>query len=188
MEQGHEAELARLGVPEPARLPLAAYLDLVARWSSRLNLTGADSDRARVETLVRDAVHASRWVEGPDLLDVGSGAGTPGLVLALLRPELRVTLLEPRQKRWAFLREACRAVERPDVGVEARRHDEWSGPAAQTVTLRALRLPLRELAHCCAPGGRLLVIGRAPAAEAPFVAEEGPEPPLHAFRRAGCST
>jgi 16S rRNA (guanine527-N7)-methyltransferase len=188
MGEGHLAELTRLGIPERLRPGLVAYLDLVARWSGRLNLTGAASDRERVETLVRDGWRASPWVEGPELLDVGSGAGTPGLILALLRPELRVTLLEPRQKRWAFLREACRSVGREDVRVEAKRHDEWAGPPAGSVTLRALRLPLTELAHCCSPGGQLLVIGRAPVAVPPFVAEAGPEPPLHLFRHAGCST
>jgi 16S rRNA (guanine527-N7)-methyltransferase len=181
---GHLEELKRLGVPGPALAPLTAYLDLVARWSRGLNLTAAASDRDRVETLVRDGLRADPWVEGPDLVDIGSGAGSPGLVLALLRPELRVTLLEPRQKRWVFLREACRVVGREDVCVELRRHDDWGGPAARSVTLRALRLPLGQLAHCCAPGGRLIVIGRAPSAEPPFRGDEGPGPPIHVFRRA----
>lgn len=179
----HRAELERLGVPERALAALVSYLDLVARWSPRVNLTAATSDQERAQRLVREALRASPWIEGPDLLDVGSGAGSPGLVLALLHPELSVTLLEPRQKRWAFLREACRAVGREDVRVEARRHDAWTGPAASSVTLRALRLPLGELAGCCAPGGRLIVIGRAPEVEAPFAAEPGPEPPVHLFRR-----
>lgn len=179
----HREALASLGVPSGVQAPLAQYLDLVARWSPRLNLTAARSASQRVETLVRDAWRCSRWVEGPDLLDVGSGAGSPGLVLALLRPELRVTLLEPRHKRWAFLREACRALDRPDVRVEARRHTEWTGPRAQTVTIRALRLPLRQLAALSAPGGLLVAIGRAPEVEPPFRDEAGvPGGAIHLYR------
>jgi 16S rRNA (guanine527-N7)-methyltransferase len=180
----HHPELERLGVPPARRRALEVWLDLVARWSRRLNLTAASDPRGRAETLVRDALSASAWIEGPDLLDVGSGAGTPGLAIALLRPELAVTLLEPRQKRWAFLREACRELERGDVRVEACRHDEWRGPAARTVSLRALRLPLGELADCCAPGGRLVVIGRAPEPAPPFHREaDGPGAPVHLYRR-----
>lgn len=183
MTTGHGEALAALGVSDEARAPLARYLDLVERWSRRVNLTAARTATARADTLVRDAWSCADWVEGPDLVDIGSGAGTPGLVLALLRPELRVTLLEPRQKRWAFLREACRALGRPDIRVEAWRHTDWSGPGAQTVTIRALRLPLGELAALSAPGGLLVAIGRAPAATGPFRGEAGgPGGAIHLYR------
>jgi len=172
-------------VPEAPRTALERYLELVGRWSRSQNLTAARSPSQRVETLVRDAWRCHTWVEGPDLVDVGSGAGSPGLVLALLRPELRVTLLEPRQKRWAFLREACRVLDRGDVRVEPWRHSDWKGPGAQTVTLRALRLPLDELSGLSTPGGRLVVIGRPLAAAPPFQAEaEGPGGAVHLYRRA----
>jgi 16S rRNA G527 N7-methylase RsmG len=119
------------------------------------------------------------------LIDVGSGNGTPGLVLALLRDDLQVTLLEPRLRRWAFLREAARAAER-GVTVLRARHDAYAGPPAATVTLRGLALPLRSLVPLVAPGGMLIVIGRAPAAEPPFVAtQEGGRlaGDVHLFRR-----
>jgi 16S rRNA (guanine527-N7)-methyltransferase len=117
---------------------------------------------------------------------VGSGNGSPGLVLALLRPELQVTLLEPRARRWAFLKEAARAAGRPDIEVLRLRHDAYPGPPAQTLSLRGLALPLRELGGLVAEGGRVLVLGRAPQTEAPFVAESLARPPVHSFRR--CST
>lgn len=79
-----------------------------------------------------------------------------------MRPELATTLLEPRQRRWAFLREAARAMDRPDVEVLRARHDQYAGPPASNVVLRALALPLAELALLVAPGGQLLVLGRPP--------------------------
>lgn len=101
-----------------------------------------------------------------DVLDVGSGNGSPGLVLGLLEPARGVTLLEPRARRWAFLREAARAAGRPDVDVLRLRHDQYDGPPAANVTMRALRLPLGELAPLVAARGRVLVLG-PPVAAAP---------------------
>ena len=95
-------------------------------------------------------------------------------MLAVLRPDLPAVLLEPRQRRWAFLREAARAVGRPDVDVRADRHDGYDGPPAQTVSLRALALPLAELAPLVAPGGRVLVWGAPPPDDASSLAEPTP--------------
>ena len=93
-----------------------------------------------------DVVAAAHLPAPGRLIDVGSGNGSPGLVLALLRDDLEVTLLEPRARRWAFLREAARAAGRAGIEVQRRRHDGYSGAPAETVTLRALALPLAELA------------------------------------------
>src|SRR5206468_9503160 len=103
-----------------------------------------------------------------------SGNGSPGLVLAFLRPDLPVTLLEPRQRRWAFLHEAARAGGRPDVEVLRSRHDAYAGGPAQTVVLRALALPLAELGRLVRPGGRVLSWGGRPLAADGFAAEPDP--------------
>jgi 16S rRNA G527 N7-methylase RsmG len=127
---------------------------------------------------------AAAGLESGLLLDVGSGNGSPGLVLAALRPDIPATLLEPRQKRWGFLREAARAVGRPDVDVRRSRHDAYPGPPAQTLSVRALALAPGELAPLVAPGGRLLVWGPEPRGEGEFFAPEAsPGPGIHARRR-----
>jgi 16S rRNA (guanine(527)-N(7))-methyltransferase RsmG len=189
---GHQAALAALAARDPAlgddldpaALPaLAAYLDLLARWADRTSLTGARTPGERVDLLVGAVLPALACLEGPDLIDVGSGNGSPGLVLALLRPGLRVTLLEPRQKRWAFLRDAARAAGRPDVAVVRGRHHEYPGPPAATVTLRALRLPPAELAPLVRPGGLLLVFGRLEGERGPFAELAAPAAGLHRLRR-----
>jgi hypothetical protein len=77
-----------------------------------------------------------------------------------------VTLLEPRQKRWAFLREVARGS--ASVRVARARHDEYDGPPARTLTLRALSLPLSELGPLVEPECRLIVFGLRPEPEAPF--------------------
>lgn len=186
----HAAALQALGLPEAALAPLEAYLERLAAWSRRVNLTGAGTPRERVARLVAEVLPALPELEPGRLLDVGSGNGSPGLVLGLLRPELGVTLLEPRVRRWAFLREAARAAGRSEIEVLRLRHDQYKGPPARSVTLRGLALPLGALAHLVEPGGRLLVFGGRPRGEPPFAAEGEralPGSRLHLFRRR-CST
>jgi 16S rRNA (guanine527-N7)-methyltransferase len=158
----HRGPLEALGLCGPALSRLAAYLDTLAAWSPRVNLTGARTPAERVRVLVADVVAAARLPEPGRLIDVGSGNGSPGLVLALLRDDLEVTLLEPRARRWAFLREAARASGRAGVRVERRRHSSYAGPPAATVTLRALALPLAELRPLVLPHGRVVVFGGRP--------------------------
>ena len=141
---------------------LANYLDLLAAWSRRINITAADSAERRVRVLVEPVLPALPLLGPGGLIDVGSGSGSPGLVLALLDPGRPVTLLEPRARRWAFLREAARAAGRADVQVLRDRHDTYAGPPAANVTLRALRLPLADLRGLVGAGGRALVFGPPP--------------------------
>jgi 16S rRNA (guanine527-N7)-methyltransferase len=174
-----------MGVPDTALGPLAAYLDLLDRWNRRINLTAEATAEARARRLVGAALPLAGMLDPPSLLDVGSGNGSPGLVLALLRPDLEATLLEPRARRWAFLRDAARATGRPDVEVVKARHDGYAGPPAQNLTLRALRLPLTELVRLVRPGGQLLVLGRRPGDPGPFEAVAAPPgaAAVHRYRR-----
>jgi 16S rRNA (guanine527-N7)-methyltransferase len=136
-----------------------------------------------VRILVADVLPALPLTEPGRLIDVGSGNGSPGLVLALVRGDLEAILLEPRAHRWAFLREAARAAGAA-VRVVRQRHDAYQGPPARTVTLRGLSLPLAGLAHLVEPGGRLLVFGARPDAGGPFEPEgRGTEGAVTAFRR-----
>ena len=137
----HDPHLAALGLAPRDVAALSRYLDLVADWNARVNLTGARTPADRVAILVAPVAPLARELEDGHLVDIGSGNGSPGLVLAVLRPDLSAVLLEPRQRRWAFLREAARAVGRPDVDVQApaprrlrrpacpERHAAGAGPA-----------------------------------------------------------
>jgi 16S rRNA (guanine527-N7)-methyltransferase len=169
-------------LPEAARPGLERYLDLLAAWSPRVNLTGARTPSERVALLVAAVLPVAPLALPGRLVDVGSGNGSPGLVLALLRPDLGVVLLEPRQRRWAFLREACRTAGRPDVEVRRERHDQYPGPAAATLTVRGLDLPLSALGPLVEEGGRALIFGRRRAAAPGWREESGP-PGLQVLRR-----
>lgn len=153
---------------EPGRGRLCRYLDALAEWAPRVNLTGARTPSERAALLVGQVLAVASLPRPGRLIDIGSGNGSPGLVFALLRADLDVTLLEPRQKRWAFLREAVRRSGGPRVRVERCRHDGYLGPAAETVCSRALVVPLGELDRLVLPGGRILILGGSPQSERPF--------------------
>lgn len=173
---------AVLGVEAAAADRLSLYLALLASWNERTNLTGARTAAARIDLLLRPVAALAPRLAPGTLLDIGSGNGSPGLVLAALRPDIQTTLLEPRMRRWAFLREAARAMGLA-VDVRRQRHDEYDGPPASTVTVRALRLPPDEMAPLVAPGGRLIVFGAQPPTHPRLTAEDWGRAGVHAYRR-----
>src|SRR5262249_31150539 len=99
------------------------------------------------------------------LIDIGSGAGFPGLAIKIWVPELHVTLIESNQKKATFLREVCRTLTLTNVDVFDSRAEDFRGACADIVTMRAVErfdLILPIAASLVAPGGRLaLLIGNA---------------------------
>jgi 16S rRNA (guanine527-N7)-methyltransferase len=84
---------------------IVSWLDLLASWNDKIDLTAARSADELVDLMLADAVVLARHAApGASIVDVGSGAGAPGLALGLLRPDLDVTLVEPLAKRVSFLR------------------------------------------------------------------------------------
>lgn len=91
----------------PCSQVLTQYVALVEAWNKKIDLTAAKTAGALVDVLVADSLVLARRElvpEGAHLLDVGAGAGAPAIGLALVRPDVRVTMLEPIGKRVAFLR------------------------------------------------------------------------------------
>ncbi len=110
---------------------LCTWLDLLVTWNARMDLTAARSHDELVDLMIADAaVMAARIPKGSRVVDVGSGAGAPGLPLALMRPDLAVTLIEPLTKRISFLRTALGSVARPDVLLVRGKGEESVGGAA----------------------------------------------------------
>ncbi len=154
---------------------VAAYLELLLRWNEKINLTSIRDPADCVRRHFGESLYLGRCVElGGKLLDIGSGAGFPGLCLKILFPELGVTLLEPVAKKRGFLKEAARVCGMSGVEVRRERLEEFaeSAGAAETydwATARAVgKLPeLIPLAsRCLKPGGGLFLwLSRRQASE-----------------------
>ncbi len=132
---------------------LAPYLDLLVRWNARMNLTAIrDPDQMVTRHFGESLFAAQRLYSEPgtrnsQLVDIGSGAGFPGLPLKIWAPELRVILLESNQKKATFLREAVRTLGLNDVQVLTDRAERFAAQITNyklritnslTVTLRAV--------------------------------------------------
>ena len=110
-----EAAVVTAGL-EPLRSPagkqLAAYLQLLLRWNSRLNLTAVREPSSILQRHFIECIQCAQVLSDnlKTLLDFGSGAGLPGIPIAIVRPEIRVTLGESQGKKAAFLREAVRVL------------------------------------------------------------------------------
>jgi len=142
---------------------LLSYLELLERWNRKINLTAIRRPEEIVTRHFGESLYLGRLMplEG-QLLDIGSGAGFPGLALKLQFPGLAVTLLEPVGKKRAFLKEVVRTCGMTQVEVRSERLEEFArrapAPRYSTATARAVG-QLDELvpaaASCLKPGGRL---------------------------------
>jgi len=148
---------------ERTREDIGKWLALLQQWNARIDLTAARTDDELVDLMLADALFlAPRLPADARVVDVGTGAGAPGLALALLRPDLRVTLVEPLGKRAAFLRTVVGEVERAGVTIERVRGEALEGRRAWDVAVsRATLAPTAwlDLAVTLAgPGGSAWVL------------------------------
>jgi 16S rRNA (guanine527-N7)-methyltransferase len=166
-------ELAReLGVALDAGMAskLLRLLDELEQWNRAFNLTGIDTRAAMVATHLLDSLAASTELAGTRIADLGTGAGFPGLPLAIAHPELQFTLIDATAKKVRFVAHAARALGLANVeAVHARAESMRAVPPFDTVIARAVA-PLAKLAVLArplsGPGTRLLALkGKRPTAE-----------------------
>lgn len=118
---------------------LELWLEAVMHWNRRVDLTAARDDPELVDLMVADAaLLAGHLPRGARVVDVGSGAGAPGLALAMLRPDLRLVLVEPKQKRAAFLRTVI-----GQLAAAALAANKTAAPVARVIQARAEQLSER---------------------------------------------
>jgi len=170
----------------PADLPFreeciaraARHLDLIVETNRHFNLTRIVSPREAAIKHVVDSVLPWRLFARADrVADAGSGAGFPGIPLALVLPETRFILLESTQKKARFLESVVRELALPNVEVHAARAEEWLvAHRVAIVTARAVA-PLIRAAALFAPalrGGARILLYKGPDATAE-IAEAAPE-------------
>jgi 16S rRNA (guanine527-N7)-methyltransferase len=118
---------------------MVCYAELLETWSARHNLVRFSDRRELVERHVLDALAGERLLEGEGiLLDVGSGAGLPGVPLLVARPRWQGVLLEPRKKRWAFLKRVIRELELDAEAVDLRYEELSAAERFDLISARAV--------------------------------------------------
>jgi len=164
--------LARLGGPADAALAgaMVRYLALVQEWNRAYNLTRITDLPDMAVRHILDSASVRPFLAGASVLDAGSGAGLPGIPLALLEPARHFTLVDATGKKVRFLEHAAGALGLANVTTVQARLESWAPPAPfDTIVCRALA-SLAEFVQLCgrlvAPGGRLVAMkGRHPADE-----------------------
>lgn len=115
---------------------LRRFVDLFVRWNERINISAARTvDEVTLQVV--DCLALEPYVEAPGLIDVGSGGGLPGLVLAIARPDLRLTSVEPVHKKTAFQSTAVRELGLKNVVIHSRRVDPAVDRGFDTAVSRA---------------------------------------------------
>ena len=165
-----EAGLQALSRDAALATPLLAYLALLVRWNRTYNLTAIRDPREMVSKHLLDSLAMHAFVGDVETLaDLGTGAGLPGIPLAIARPGLQVTLVESNGKKARFMREALRQLDLRNARVVESRIEAFDAPGAfDAITARALAtLPLiLELGgHLLKPDGKLLAMKGAHPAE-----------------------
>ena len=138
-----DAGIRELGYPVPSD-KLLQYLHLLDKWNQAYNLTAVRDIEAMVTRHIIDSLAILPWVKGAQLLDVGTGAGLPGIPLAIARPDLHVVLLDSNGKKIRFLHEVKRMLSLVNVDIIQTRVENYHpSHGFDTVTSRAFS----DLAH-----------------------------------------
>ena len=114
-----------LGVPANAQQKLLHYLHLIVKWNKHFNLSGITAIKEMVPLHLLDSLAISPYLEGERILDIGSGAGLPGIPLAIANPDKNFVLLDSNGKKTRFLFQVKVALELSNVEVVDARVDEY---------------------------------------------------------------
>ncbi len=147
---------------------LQNHYELLLRWNQVLNLTAIDSLEEAVERHYCESVFLAIHLPADPLriADIGSGAGFPGMPVAVLRPDCRVALIESHQRKAVFLREATRAM--PNVAVLAKRAGELTERFDRVISRAVSYKDLARALKSLAPAADLLTGAEAPTEDLCF--------------------
>jgi 16S rRNA (guanine527-N7)-methyltransferase len=160
-----------LGLDAATQSRLVSYLRLLDKWNKVHNLTAIRDTAQMVVLHLLDSLSVLPYLEGTrTMLDVGSGAGLPGIPLAVARPELLMTVLDSNHKKAAFLTQAKAELGLDNVTVACARVERWRPDLVFDCVISRAFAELSDYiqlaGHLIAPGGAMLAMkGLHPAEE-----------------------
>jgi len=133
-----ENQLKKLELPDEIYRKLDSFTKYLMDWNKVHNLTGAKTYEA-IEEQIFDSIYPLTFLPKQNsLLDIGTGAGFPGMILSIAMPETECTLCEPLRKRASFLKFIVRELELTNVTVEASRVEDLEVKTYDLITSRAV--------------------------------------------------
>jgi len=154
--------LSGAGLPPGGEEKIAAYLELLQKWNRTYNLTAVRDAQEMIPRHILDSLAIADYVEGNNVADLGTGAGLPGIPLAIRYPQRRFVLLDSNRKKTLFLNNVVRELSLPNVEIVRSRLEEYHpAHSFDTLTARALASAgdiIRRAGHLCKPGGCLLLM------------------------------
>ena len=154
---------------------LLAYLELLAKWNRAYNLTAVRDPAQMVVRHLLDSLVIAPYLRGNDLLDVGSGAGLPGVPMAILFPQRNFDLLDSNGKKTRFLFQVKTDLCLDNMRVHHQRVESFQPPELYDAVLSRAFASLVDMVSCCrhllAPGGNFFAMkGAYPGEELEAVA------------------
>ena len=159
-----------LKIDAPVQQDLLQYLELLRKWNKVYNLTAIRDAEQMLSHHLLDSLSIVPYVRGPRVLDMGCGAGLPGIPLAMARPDLQVVMMDANAKKTRFVQQAITELNLDNAEAVHARAEDYTAPGGfDTVTSRAFS-SLEDFLGLAAPylrkGGQLLAMkGRYPTQE-----------------------
>ena len=161
LSEGLVAGSSALGVPldSAQQQKLLDYIALIVKWNKVYNLTAVREPEAMIGHHLLDSLAVLPHLTGRRLIDVGSGAGLPGIPLAIARPDMKITLLDSNHKKTTFMRQACLELGLTNAEVVCERVEQWQPQDKYDAVISRAYSELKEFvrlsAHLVAKGGKL---------------------------------
>ncbi|HYF97891.1 MAG TPA: 16S rRNA (guanine(527)-N(7))-methyltransferase RsmG, partial [Coxiellaceae bacterium] len=159
-----------IDLPSATQASLLSYLELLAKWNHSYNLTAITEMEVMIIHHLLDSLSLASYVQGPRILDVGTGAGFPGIPLAIALPTYEFVLLDSNSKKLSFIRQALSILKIPNVKLVHSRVESFDDSLGfSDIMARAvssLSQLIKDSQHLLASGGQwLLMKGIYPAEE-----------------------